>query len=199
MISKFLTEKPKTIVGVLEEVEKCLSTFHSTIQLKDRVLEFGKLLVEIYQKDLAKYKEAAKERRMDWSGYLTFTLGMSEQDGLICWGSEAVEIGEKIKLITKGGESCGEVTQYQRVEGIMSIDGRFLEKIQHKKTKVFRNESEQEIVLYEIEVEFQGNIIVRVKVGRNIDTPISEWGNFYHRPAEAVIRHELSLPITFFE
>lgn len=183
----------KTMLGILNEIERYITSTHSLSEIRKKFLEFSDNLLEIHQDGLIKYQQKAQKEGKEWAGRLLVTSYMNEQDRHIWWGDEIVEIGEKVKISFNHTSCCGKVEEFNKLEVVSSADGKALERVWYQLSKIFDrySKSEESIILYQAMVEFKDSQICRVEIERNIDTAPSEWGSFYHHPAKATIKHEV--------
>lgn len=196
MVAVTISKRSETIEGVLREIEGVLGDLKaasSFSQLKTKLGELSERLLAFCQEDLSTARKIAAERKKPWEDKISVGVCLREQDGLMWSHEDTVEIGDKIRMVYQGGEWCGKVICRERLEWIMSKDETFLEEVRHKISKIFRNGAEEKIILWEAIVELRNNMIWRVAIIRNIDTPPSDRGSFYHRPTPAIIHHELVL------
>ena len=185
----------KIILGILEEIEKYIASVHQLDELRTRFLDLGGDLLEIHQDGLRNYQQVVQERKKEWFGRIIITHYINEQDRFNWESTEMVEVGKKVKVSFNVASFCGNVDEHQKLELISSVDGKRLEKVQYRLSKTFDRftKDEENIILHQVLVRLKDNQIYQVKIERNIDTPPSERGSYYHHPAKAIIKHEVCL------
>lgn len=188
-----------TTADVLRELRSLfLGTSLSLDKLKERFEKAGRELANICLEDLEKVREKLKYEGKEWLGThkLTGHLRLGE-DGIAGEG-ESVEIGEKIRFVSRGvytSYAVGIIKEIDFEEWVISGDGNCLERLFSQTKKAFEENGRfEEIVLRETTVELQDNVVVGLAILQNLDRPPSPGGSFYYKPRNMRQRFEIHLP-----
>lgn len=190
-------EKPGSVREVFGFLEILMAQrIPSLNEVREKFSRRGNELFEIYKEDLARFKQWAEKSGREWSGRVERIDFPREQDGLIWGRTEAVEIGDKIEIVSKSFEHSREAKQYVAVIGVMSGDENSLERVEWQEWKVFKPDGggeEEKIPIYSAVVELKNNRIFSARIERNIDMASHPYG-LYHKPRRGIVKHEIYLP-----
>lgn len=188
------TVKPKTLIGILEEIENCLRNMFSSPESEKQLAALGLDLLQLCQGDLLKFQSYVAGRGEPWEGEIVLTASANEQDGLVWSHREKVEIkdGEVSYCLVSNKSSCWTSWQQEieetteSVEWVMSKDEASLKRVSHRTIVGFRRggiieqlrnlckETEDQTLVLERVVTFTNNRISEARVVRNLASPPSK-------------------------
>lgn len=174
---------------LVEELGTYITKTHPVDEIEKEFAEVGGLLLQIYQKDLAKFKQAIERRGKPWEGKMSLLSGMNEQD-MVSWaGYDIVEITDQgIEVRSEDKKLSPSGKNDEIFSGYLSSDEQSLTRLWWRENRTFDRDSEaRTTLLYEADLRLTDNKIVEVDIKRNIHPEKRQ------RPIEVIVENRLKL------
>lgn len=181
------------LLNIFQEIVRYIDEYDADqLRLRNEMDKISTRLVNLEKGELATAKKEAEKMGKELSGRHTINSYSTEQDGFFGRGSEAFEIGEKVKIFMYYKKGTEEVNQVEDIEIVFSPYKEYekLEEIHYKLSKTFKEcKVEEEIILFQATLNFsQDGVISNLEIEQNTDKPSQKCGSFYYRPSKEKVK-----------